>query len=63
MYGDLCYYEIPKRQLALRSGLCYTHVLKVLNGKVTPRLKTMLLLDEGLEQLIEDREEENDGLD
>jgi hypothetical protein len=29
----------------------------VLNAKVTPRLETMLLLDEALEQLIEDEEE------
>lgn len=42
------------RSVALRSGLCYTHVLKVMNGKVTPRLETMLLLDEAVEQLEAD---------
>jgi transcriptional regulator with XRE-family HTH domain len=50
-------YGISKRKLAIRSGLNYQHVLKVLNAKVTPRLETMLLLDEALEQLIEDEEE------
>ncbi len=40
--------------------MCYTHVLKVVNRKVTPQLETMLLLDEALEQLIEDREGENE---
>ncbi len=57
---DLEYYGISKRALALRSGLCYTHVLKVLNGKVRPRLETMLLLDEALDQLIEDKEEDRE---
>ena len=51
---------ISKRALALRAGLCYTHILKVLSGKVKPQLETMLLLDEALEQLIEYKEEEND---
>jgi predicted transcriptional regulator len=53
-------YGISKRQLALRAGLCYTHVLRVLSAKVTPRLETMMLLDEALEQLMEDMEEQND---
>lgn len=50
---------ISRRQLALRSGLCYTHVLKVLGGSVRPQLETMLVLDEALEQLVNDWEEEN----
>ena len=53
-------FDISKRALALRSGLCYTHVLKVLSDSVTPRLETMLLLDEALEQLVNDWGEEND---
>lgn len=53
-------HSISKRQLALRSGLCYTHVLKVLGGGVRPQLETMLVLDEALEQLINDWEEENE---
>ena len=60
MYDDLVYFGISKRALALRSGLCYTHVLKVLSGSVTPRLETMLLLNEALEQLVNDWEEENE---
>lgn len=53
-------YSISKRQLALRAGLCYTHVLKVLGGGVRPQLETMLVLDEALEQLVNDWEEENE---
>ena len=58
--NDLLVYGISKRALALRSGLCYTHVLKVLSGSVTPRLETMLVMDEALEQLVSDWEEENE---
>ena len=53
--ADLIVFGISKRALAIRAGLCYTHVLKVLNGRVRPRLETMLLLDEAREQLIEDQ--------
>ena len=52
--------RVSKRQLAIRAGMCYTHVLKVLNGVVErPRLETMLLIDEALEQLVNDTQEEN----
>ena len=57
-YLDRC--GISKRQLAIRAGMSYPHVLKVLGLKLRPQLQTMLDLDEAREQLVNDWREENE---
>lgn len=43
---------ISRTQLALRAEYHPSHVSNWLNGKVTPELKTLVILDEACDQLI-----------
>lgn len=53
-------YRISQSALAAEAGLDTSNLNRWLNGHVSPSLKNMLIIDEGLERLL-DRRAENDA--
>lgn len=58
LVGRMAEHKIIQQALADRAGFAASHVSAWLGGKVVPQLKTLLVLDEALDQLINDKREE-----
>jgi transcriptional regulator with XRE-family HTH domain len=56
LVGRMAEHDITQQQLAKRSGYHASHVSSWLREKIEPQLKTMMFLDEAMDQLIDDKE-------